>query len=138
VGRRYPAFMRRFLELTVAAAVVEILVIVAVAEVIGVVNTIGLLILTSVLGGLILKAQGVAALRRVIADVHAERVPGPGLADGALRVTAGILLAVPGFVSDIPGLALLVRPVRDRARRWIRRRWLDRGFVIVRGDELEA
>jgi two-component system sensor histidine kinase KdpD len=38
----------------------------------------------SVLGALIVKAQGLAALRRVITDVETRRVPGATLADGAL------------------------------------------------------
>jgi UPF0716 protein FxsA len=87
---------------------------------------------------LLVKMQGIAALRRVLEDVHAERVPGPALADGALRVAAGVLVAVPGFLSDVAGLLLLFAPVRAAVRRRVRRRWVERGFVIVRGDELEA
>jgi UPF0716 protein FxsA len=130
--------MRRFLEVTAALAIVEILVIVEVASLIGVVNTLGLLIIGGVVGTLLVKMQGVAALGRVLEDVQEQRVPGPALADGALRVTAGVLVAIPGFLTDVAGLLLLFEPVRAAVRRRVRRRFVARGFVIVRGNELEA
>ncbi len=129
--------MQRFLGYAAALAVVELIVIVEVAQRLGVIDTIGLLILVSIVGGLVVKAQGLAVLRRLLGDVEAGRVPGPTLADGALVVVAGVLLVVPGFVTDVPGLLLLVPPVRRGVRRRLRRRW-SRRFIVVRGDELEA
>jgi UPF0716 protein FxsA len=129
--------MQRFLAYAAALVLVELVVIVEVAQRLGVIDTIGLLILVSIVGVLVVKAQGLAVLRRLVGDVEAGRVPGPTLADGALVVVAGALLVVPGFVTDVPGLLLLVTPVRRVVRRRLRRRW-SRRFVVVRGDELEA
>ncbi|HWW45923.1 MAG TPA: FxsA family protein [Acidimicrobiia bacterium] len=125
--------MRRFLGFAIVLAVVELLVIIEVAQAIGALNTLGLLILVSVLGALIVKAQGLAALRRVITDVETRRVPGATLADGALLVAAGVLLVVPGFLTDIPGLLLLIPPVRTGVRRSLSARWTRR-FIDVRGN----
>ena len=129
--------MRRFFAFAGVLAVVELVVIIEVAERLGVVNTLGLLILVSVVGALLVKAQGMAALRRLIDDLEARQVPGATLADAALVVVAGGLLLVPGFVTDIPGLLLLVPGVRRGVRRRLRHRW-ERRFVVIRGDELEA
>ena len=129
--------MQRFLTLTAVLAVAEVVVIIEVAQRLGVVNTIGLLLVVSVLGALIVKAQGLVALQRLVTDVDARRVPGATLADGALLVLAGVLLVIPGFLTDIPGLLLLVPPVRTGVRRGLSRRWTRR-FVVVRHDELEA
>lgn len=129
--------MRRFLAFATVLAVVELVVIIEVAERLGVVNTLGLLIVVSVIGVFLVKAQGTAALRRLIDDLEARRVPGATLADGALVVVAGALLLVPGFVTDVPGLLLLVPSARTGVRRRLRRRWARR-FVVVPGDELEA
>jgi UPF0716 protein FxsA len=129
--------VQRFLTLTALVAVAEIVVIVEVAQRLGVVNTIGLLLLVSVLGALIVKAQGLVALRKLMTDVDARRVPGATLADGALLVLAGVLLVIPGFLTDVPGLLLLLPPVRTGVRRGLSRRWTRR-FIVVRHDELEA
>ncbi len=129
--------MDRFFTIAAAVVVLEIIVIVEVAQWLGVVDTLGLLIFVSLLGGLIVRAQGIAALRRVLGDVAAQRVPTDTLADGALVAAAGVLLVVPGFVTDVPGLLLLLPPVRRGVRRRLRRRWLRRSAVVW-SDELEA
>ncbi len=137
--------MQRFFALAAVVAVAEIVVIVEVAQRLGVVNTLGLLIVIAVVGAFIVKAQGLVALRRLVTDVDARRVPGATLADGALLVLAGVLLVIPGFLTDIPALLLLIPPVRTGVRRGLSRRWTRR-FVVrttsspgfVRRDELEA
>jgi UPF0716 protein FxsA len=129
--------MRRFLGFTAVLVIAELLIIIGVADLIGVLNMIGLLILAAVLGVLVVKAQGLATLRRVVDDVDARRVPAATLANGALCVTAGILLVVPGFLTDILGLLLLVPGVRTGVRRYLGYRWTRR-FVIVRGDAQAA
>lgn len=119
-----------FTWLTVTA-VLELLVVIEVAEHLGAVNTIGLLLLVAVVGALIVKAQGLVALRRLMDDLQERRVPGATLADGALLVVAGALLVFPGFLTDIPGLLLLLPPVRTGVRRGLSARW-SRRFVIHR------
>ena len=76
--------MDRLLTVAGAVVVLEIIVIVEVAQRLGVVNTIGLLILVSLLGWLILKAQGVRTLRRLLGDDDTER-----FAVGAATQVAG-------------------------------------------------
>jgi UPF0716 protein FxsA len=127
----------RFLTVAAAVVVLEIIVIVEVAQRLGVVNTIGLLILISLVGWLVLKAQGVRTFRRLLGDVAAQRVPADTLADGALVGAAGVLLIVPGFLTDVPAVLLLVPPVRRGVRRGLHRRWVRR-WEVVRRDELEA
>jgi UPF0716 protein FxsA len=128
--------VQRLVALFVITVMVEIAVIIEVGKRLGALNTIAALVLVSVVGAVIVKAQGLAALHRAVADLEAQRVPGTALADGALLVAAGGLLLVPGFVTDAVGLLLLVPPVRAGVRRWLRRRW-SRRFVAP-GYELEA
>jgi UPF0716 protein FxsA len=74
-----------------------------------------LLLLLGVMAGLVVLRREqlsiLARLRRTAAS--GERVL-PNLVGGALRVAAGILLIVPGFVSDMAGLALLIPVLRRR------------------------
>jgi UPF0716 protein FxsA len=109
--------------LFIVVPLVELAVIVQVGSWLGVVDTLGLLILISVLGAWLVKRQGVGLVRRVQADLAAGRVPGSALVDGALLLVAGVLLLVPGFVTDAFGLLLLLPPVRAGIRTWLRRRW---------------
>jgi UPF0716 protein FxsA len=126
----------RLFALVVLVVIVEVAVIIDVAQRIGALNTIGLLILVSAIGAVVVKAQGIAALRRAITDVERRQVPGSALADGALLATAGALLLIPGFVTDAFGLLLLCPPVRSTVRGVLRRRWSKR--FVAPGYELEA
>ncbi len=131
--------MQRILAALVVLGIVEVTVIIQVGRAIGAVNTVGLLILVSVVGAMIVKWQGLSALRRAFTDVEARRVPGNALADGALLAGAGALLIVPGFVTDAFGLLLLVPPVRFGVRQVLRRRWSRRFVASPPGHyELDA
>ena len=128
--------MQRLFALAVLTVIVEVTVIIEVGKRIGALDTVGLLILVSAVGAVIVKAQGLTALRRAITDVEGRRVPSSALADAALLAAAGALVLIPGFVTDVFGLLLLVPPVRSGVRWLLRRRWSKR--FVVQGYELEA
>jgi UPF0716 family protein affecting phage T7 exclusion len=55
---------------------------------------------------------------------------GPVVVDGALVALAGVLFVIPGFVSDVVALGLLIPPVRVLVRKAAARRFQSR-FVMV-------
>lgn len=101
----------------------ELFVVVKVAEAIGVLATVVLLLLSWPLGGWVLRSRGRAAWRRLSQAVAAGRAPGREVLDGALVVLGGVLLIVPGFISDVIGPCLLLPPTR-----WLMRRQLARNL----------
>jgi UPF0716 protein FxsA len=109
--------------LLLAAPFVEIAVMVQVADWIGTLNMIVLLLAISVAGVFVVKYQGTGAWQRIRDDLDRGRVPGASLVDGALILTAGVLLVIPGFVTDCFGLLLLLPPVRHLVRGWLGRRF---------------
>ena len=64
-----------------------------------------------------------SAWRRIRNDLATGKVPGAALIDGGLIFLAGVLLIIPGYVSDMCGLLLLVPPVRAGVRGMLRRRY---------------
>ena len=109
--------------------VAELFVIVKVADAIGILLTIVLLIAGWPLGGWLVRAEGRTAMRRLSEAVNAGRRPGREVLDGALVLAGGALLIVPGFITDVLGLALLLPPVRALARLGIVRNLRSR-FVV--------
>jgi UPF0716 protein FxsA len=109
--------------LLLAIPIVEIAVMVQVADWIGTGQMLALLISVSVVGVWIVKRQGVGVLRRIRAELDAGRIPGAHLVDGGLVLLAGMLLVIPGFVTDTIGLLLLLPPVRALVRGRLRRRF---------------
>ena len=103
------------------ATIVELTVLIAVGHAIGVLATIGLLILTSLVGAVLLRSEGARALGAVVEALRARRLPHRELLDGMLITAAGVLIILPGFVSDLLGLLLLLPPIRSLVRRRILR-----------------
>lgn len=103
-----------FLFLPVLALIaIEIAGFVVVGREIGALVTIVLVFLSSALGLTLLRIQGFGALTRIRQEMDKGRVPGRELAHGFMIVVAGMLLIIPGFVTDLIGLLLFIPPVRD-------------------------
>ncbi|MDX8527203.1 FxsA family protein [Mesorhizobium sp. MSK_1335] len=100
----------------------EIAGFVVVGREIGALATVGLVILSSVAGSLLLRHQGFGVMTRVRAEMDAGHDPSRQLAHGAMIVLAAILLIIPGFITDIFALLLLLPPVRDFAWRLLKSR----------------
>jgi UPF0716 protein FxsA len=120
--------------LAIVVGVIEIAVMIQVGQLIGVVNTIGLLILVSLIGAWLVKRQGVGVLARIREQRMAGRLPAAELFDGAVILVAGVLMVIPGFVTDALGLLLLIPPVRAVARRIVSRRVM-REVEMVRSKQ---
>jgi UPF0716 protein FxsA len=113
--------------------IAELFVAIKVAEAIGIVLTVILLLAGWPVGMWLTRAQGRAAWRRLRAAVnesHPSRPPGVEVIDGALVLVGGILLIVPGFITDVLGL-LLLAPTRSAARGPLARNFQSRLVVAA-------
>jgi len=115
-----PALVPLFVLL--AFPILEIATFVYVGQWLGVWTTVALVVLAAILGVAILRYQGLDALRKINQDIKLHRPPARGIANGFMIVVASFLLIIPGFLSDIVGLLLLVPPVRQLIWRLVGRR----------------
>jgi UPF0716 protein FxsA len=100
----------------------EIAGFILVGNAIGVLATLALILFAMIAGSILLRRQGFATLARVRADLAAGKAPAEPLAEGTVLTLASLLIMVPGFLSDLLGIALFVRPVRAALWRVLRRR----------------
>jgi UPF0716 protein FxsA len=103
------------------AVVAEIVGFVLVAHWIGVALTILLVLASSLVGAWLLRNSGLRAWRGLREAGLAGRPPGREVTQGLLGLLSGLLLVVPGFLTDLVGLALLAPPVRHLAGRGAQR-----------------
>ena len=111
----------------------EIAGFILVGRAIGVLATLALVVLSTLVGLMLLRAQRVrvsAALRGGMRDMTAPRL----LGDAAYKSLAGVLLLIPGFVTDAVGLLLLLPPVRALIRLVIGRWWTVSATVYTPPD----
>jgi UPF0716 protein FxsA len=115
----------------IGVPVVEVLVFIEVGRAIGWLLAVVLLLGTSVLGARLLRIQGRSAVERVSLAVSEHRAPARAAIDGALGFLGGVLLAVPGFLTDAIGALLMFPPTRTLTRRWISRHYAGRPMRFV-------
>ena len=108
--------------LFVIAPIVELYVLIKTGQAIGVLNTIALLIVIAMLGSWLVKREGLKVWNRFATQVQAGEEPTREIADGVCILVAGLMMVVPGFVSDVLALFLLFPPTRALARSWLLRR----------------
>jgi UPF0716 protein FxsA len=119
----------------VVVPLVEITVAIQIAHGIGGLNTVALLLLFSVAGAWLARREGFSVLRRIQAQLENRTVPTSELIEAALVFAGGVLLVVPGFVTDALGLLLLFPFTRHIASRALRYRFGLRVRRIGPGDE---
>jgi UPF0716 protein FxsA len=110
----------------VGGPIVELALLITVGKAIGVWPVIGLCLATAGLGGVLIRRQGLAAIRSAERDIASGSVPVEAAVDGAFLALAAPLLMTPGFLSDALGFLLLVPAFRHflarRALAALRRR----------------
>ncbi len=92
--------------------ILEIAGFIVVGKAIGLWLTLALIILTSMLGLIVLRNGGLGMVRNLQDAGRKGGEPTQAILNGGMRVIAGILLFVPGFITDIIGLLLLVPAAR--------------------------
>ena len=122
--------MRLLVLLALLLPLIEIAVMILVGQQIGVLGVIAWLILDAVAGIMLLRWQGLQTLRRVQAAFNRGEAPVTDTLDGFAFAMAGLLLLLPGFVSDVIAVLLLLPPVRRLIR--TRLNSSDQGFARKR------
>ncbi len=102
--------------LFIVVPVVELWLILQIGDAIGVWPTIFLLIFDSLVGAWLVKSQGGQVWRRFRETSGAGRVPANEAVDGFLVILGGTLLLVPGFLTDLVGIFLVIPPTRQLLR----------------------
>jgi UPF0716 protein FxsA len=96
----------------VGLPVLDIATLIFVGAGIGAWPTVGLVVLAAIAGVLLIRAQGFAILSQARKTLDAGRFPAREVFDGACALIGGVLLILPGFLSDFLGLMLLLPPFR--------------------------
>jgi UPF0716 protein FxsA len=114
-----------FVVLLVAIPIFEVYVLVQVGHRIGVLPTLVILVVEAVLGGWLMRREGARAWAALDGAFRGGRIPTGELADAALVLVGGVLLMLPGFVTDVLGLFFLIPFTRPFARLVV-------GFFVAR------
>lgn len=114
---------------------IELFILIQVGSWIGAAPTIGLVLLTAAIGILLLRQQGYATLVRAREKVAQGQVPAEEMLGGVFVAVGGLLLLLPGFLTDLVGICCLVPPLRRIFLKRLLRPWLSSGLVVRRQSQ---
>jgi UPF0716 protein FxsA len=129
--------MRVLLFLFILFPLLELAVLIKVGSSIGVLPTLLLLVAGALAGGFLLRIAGPATVWRARTHLLAGEPPEEEMLDGLLLALGGLLLLLPGFISDFFGLLCLLPFSRHLLRQRLGRRAAPRSepFEGARGSE---
>lgn len=116
----------------------EIYVLLKIGQKIGGINTVAIIILTGAAGAIAARMEGLRVLMGFQNDLQNGIMPADGIMDGIMVLAGGILLIIPGFITDIFGLILIV-PFTRRLLKYLLKRYIQKkidrkhGIITVEG-----
>ena len=123
--------MRVFLPLLLWP-LVEIALFVTLGGMLGLWATLAIVIGTALLGVSLLRRMGLRSAERLRVEMGRMRDPLAVAGDSAVMALAGVLLILPGFLTDMLGALLLIAPLR----RWLVRKIAAHFSVVsMRSDQ---
>jgi UPF0716 protein FxsA len=103
----------------VGLPILEFWILIQVAQQVGLWPMLATLVIHAVGGGLLMRYEGMRAWRALTNAYTTGKVPTGHLADAALILMGGILLMMPGYLTDVVGFLFLFRWTRPFARKMI-------------------
>ena len=134
-GSRTPRrpVLRWVLLALVLLPLVEIAVLVAVGRSIGLWWTLLLIVVVAVLGTWLARRESSRTYRALQQALSSGRMPTDEVTDAILLMVGGLLLLLPGFVSDVLALLLVLPFTRPAARRLLQAVVASRTLTVVGG-----
>ena len=120
--------MRAFFFLFLLFPFIELAVLIKVGGAIGVLPTLLLLVAAAVLGSLLMRVAGLATALRAREELARGEVPEGEMLEGMMIALGGGLLLLPGFISDVFGLVLLLPFTRRLLANKLRQRMAEQAL----------
>ena len=127
--------MKKILLCFVLLLFAEIATLIVVGKAIGVFYTLALIVLTSIFGFMIAKKNGSKSFQEIQKSIAQGQPPGVPMIETFMIFLGGVLLVVPGFITDVIGLLLVTGITRSLFKPaiyyWLRKKMKSGQVVIV-------
>ncbi|MGG2018176.1 FxsA family protein [Bacillus sp. S10(2024)] len=117
--------MKVFLFLFILIPALEITVLIGSSQWIGLWPTFCVIMLASIIGAYIAKRQGLMVWRDIQYRLSRGELPGDAVLDAICIFAGGILLMIPGYITDCVGMVLLI-PAARKSVKYMIIKWMER------------
>lgn len=108
--------------LFILVPLIELYFIIVVGDAFGAFWTVLLVVLTAIIGLSLMRIQGMSTLIRAQRNMAQGQTPAVEMLEGIVLAIAGVLLIVPGFITDTIGFLCLIPAIRRAAIHYFLRR----------------
>lgn len=112
----------------------ELAVLIYAGQKIGLFPTMMIIFVTGIGGAYLAKTQGMKAWNEISRRMAVMETPGDALIDGVCIFIGGVLLLIPGFITDILGLLLMFglfrKLIRPLFHRWIYKKMKNKTIIM--------
>ncbi|WP_188006613.1 FxsA family protein [Sporosarcina sp. ANT_H38] len=119
----------------IAVPTAELALLIYSGKTLGLVPTIAIILITGLGGAYLAKRQGMKAWTDLKTRMTVMETPGDALIDSLCILFGGILLIMPGFITDLVGFLLLFKGPRNSIRpfiqNWIYKK-MKNGQIVIR------
>ncbi|KAA0761544.1 FxsA family protein [Bacillus sp. SH5-2] len=119
--------MKWLLFLLILIPAIEITVLIGSSHVIGLWSTFAMIVFTGVVGVYLAKRQGFKVLREIQSKLNRGEMPGEAVLDGIFVFVGGILLVLPGYVTDVIGFIFVI-PITRALLKPLVMKWMEWKF----------
>ncbi|MDH4420764.1 MULTISPECIES: FxsA family protein [Bacillus] len=127
--------MKWLLFLLILIPAIEITVLIGSSHLIGLWSTFAMIIFTGVVGVYLAKRQGFKVLREIQSKLNRGEMPGESVLDGIFVFVGGILLVLPGYVTDVMGFIFVIPVTRALLKplvmKWMEWKFRKRSTIII-------
>ena len=113
----------RFFLLLIGLPLLELYILIKIGSYLGAFKTLALIIISAVLGLLFARFEGLRTLHQIRQSLAQGIVPAEEMLDSVLIFAGGVLFVLPGVLTDIVAVVLLIPFTRTTFKRWLRRRF---------------
>jgi len=124
--------------LLLALPVAELSLLIRAGAVLGLMNTFIALLIAAALGIRIVRSGSWRVLQQVQSSIQRGEPPVRGLLDSAVVTLGGLLLIMPGFITDLLAVACLLPATRRRVAAYLTNRWTPATTGPTRSDIIEG
>jgi UPF0716 protein FxsA len=115
----------------IVTPLLELYLLIEVGSAIGALPTILFTIFTALVGGILMKNQGLMVIKEAQMNLARGQLPQQQGVEGVMIFLGGLMLLLPGLVTDFVGFLFLIPPVRV----YLARRWLGRSAQSMYGGK---
>ena len=126
--------MRKVVLLLILTPIVDLYILIKASQTMGFGTTILLIILTGFAGYYLARSEGRIIIRNINREMSQGNVPGDELLTGFCILIGGFFLLMPGIVTDIIGITMVLPGTRNFYKEYIKRylqKMINKGYTNI-------